>query len=333
MSTIFLSLALNYHLIRQSLHYVLSQEDQVCMESDQDSTLLVPTKVRQDLDAFPRFKGTLSHLLLEVQQSPAEVSRLKQLFKYWTKYPPCLAHSSPTNWVQSHITLTVLLQSSPTEEFAKTIRDHFLALPIAVQDCFRSFEIRHAQLPKPEGHSTLEGERENWRAFFWKLVSNDLKLRNPNHVLIISTDCIPIQPNWLNLLDYATRPPNEPYWIIGPLVRRENAQSSESPVSLLHISPYSIYNIADGEFARWYVENVKHYAEKMSIPLYDSGRWEMDIAHYIQATLAFNSYQEISTKLRLTNVLLDIWNSTIIPDQILETEPDVAIVCGAAPEL
>lgn len=295
-----------------------------------------------ELDGLPRFTGALSHVILEINDASdetsreAELARIKKLFAYWQKYPPCLLASYPTSWTFTQITLTMLLRRKPSEAFSQSLRESFNSLPLTVRACFRSFEIRHADIaPSAEDSAKigLEREREEGRELFASLMSNKIGLEAANHAIYIAPDCVPIQPNWINLLDYRTRPPNEPFWMLGSIFRGQRGQWVKNLASFINIGRYAIYNLASPEFRNWYLKAVKKYTEEIPVPQYDFGRWEMDIFHYIADLAVSTDFQFTSPKFRYTNTVLNQWNMTINVAAILEKEPDVALVCGIVPDM
>lgn len=81
------------------------------------------------------------------------------------------------------------------------------------------------------------------------------------------------------------------------------------------------------------MKHVVPYTKEVPIPLYEFGRWELDIAHYLSDVGKSVDYQMAASKIRLTNSLLNQWNVTLNIPAILAKEPDVAIVCGIIPDL
>lgn len=305
------------------------------------------------------------------EQEQAELARISKLFSYWRRHPPCLMGSYPSSWTHAQVTLCMLLPRSPAPSFAAHLKGLFEALPTTIKACFHSFEIRHAGLAKTSPPSveqvgakasiagteaekaaaaaaaappssnattlspnqTLIQEIQASRALFSSLLSNRIKLEAPNHALYLSPDCVPIQPNWLNLVDYQTRPPNEPYWMRGSIFRGQRAEWVRNLPSFAHIGRYAIYNLASPYFRDWYLTRVVHYVEDADIPQYDFGRWEMDIFHYLADLNISHDFQYVSSHFRYTNVIVNAWNTTVDGPAVLKREPEVAIVCGIIPDL
>ncbi|PJF17649.1 hypothetical protein PSACC_02543 [Paramicrosporidium saccamoebae] len=286
----------------------------------------------KDLEGLPKFTGMLSHVVLEVGEGKDEEEKIKRLFEYWSKFPPCLLASNPTNWSQSEITFSMLLRGTREAKKVEQLKQLFNTLPKTVRACFKTFEILQAGLPDLK-NNRLETLRDDSRKLFSAIMLNSIKLEKPNHALYISADCVPIQPNWLNLVDYRTRPPNEPFWMQGSVFRGQRSEWTRNMASFLHLSRYSIYNLDDAAFRTWYLHSVVPYTREVPIPLYDFGRWDMDLAHYLADVGRSVDYQMAASKFRLTNTILNQWNVTINIPEIISREPDVAIACGIVPEL
>lgn len=343
-SIVTISVALNFHLLGllftyHTRHSTLDGTGTRCKVGHVTPDRKPVVHSALDLDGLPHFTGALSHVILEVDGAldtgpDDEVEKIKTMFAYWEKYPPCLLASHPTSWTFSQTTLTMLLRSSPVSTKMKELRDLFNNLPTTVRACFKSFEIRHAGLAAPgHGNRTLEADRSQSRSLFSALLSNGIKLDNPNHALYINADCVPVQPNWLNLVDYRTRPPNEPYWMMGSIFRGQRGEWAKNLASFIHLSRYALYNLADSDFREWYLRAVKRYAEDHPVPLYDFGRWEMDIFHYLADLAVSIDFQTTAAKFRYTNTILNQWNVTVDVPAILTKDPDVAMVCGIVPKL
>jgi hypothetical protein len=272
----------------------------------------------------------LSHVILKVDDSLRDQNELRKVFTYWAKYPPCLLASNPTSWTFTQVTLSLLLPGSPSNETTTALRNLFNELPVTVRACFKSFEIRQAGIPI----ETPVDELKDSRALFSALISNRIKLESPNYVFLMDTTCVPIQSNWLNHIDARTRPPNEPYWMMGSVYRGFRDPSWPKDVaSFAHIGRHAIYNLADSSFAEWYLQRVKKYIERTPLPNYLFGRWDMDIFSYI-ADLGYTfDFQSTSAKMHYTNTILNQWNIAINRAEIISQDPDVAIVCGIVPPL
>lgn len=344
-----LSVALNFHLLALLLTHHHHQgrhgrsSDAVasgrCKVQNPTPDRKPVTRSTLDLDGLPQFTGALSHVILEadgeLDVGPEEaMEKIRTMLEYWEKYPPCLLASHPTSWTFSQVTLTMLLRSAPTTTQMTELRSLFNGLPTTVRACFKSFEIRHAGLdPIASQNRTLTEERHHARILFSALLSNSIKLEAPNHALYINANCVPTQPNWLNLIDYRTRPPNEPYWMMGSAFRGQRKEWAKNLASFVHLGRYALYNLADADFREWYWRAVRRYVEENPVPLYDFGRWEMDIFHYLADLAVSVDFQTTAAKFRFTNTILNQWNVTTDVSNILATEPDVAMVCGIVPKL
>lgn len=358
------SVAINFNLASLLLRKAPVAKETGCPVHNPtpDRQPVVVASTQPDIDGLPRFTGALSHLILEVGgegDEKGELARISKLFSYWRRHPPCLMGSYPSSWTHAQVTLSMLLPRSPTPSFAEHLKELFEALPVTIKACFHSFEIRHAGLTKtsppsvegveakaakdgdvpPSNNSTLPlnqtliQEIHTSRALFSSLLSNRIKLEAPNHALYLSPDCVPIQPNWLNLVDYQARPPNEPYWMRGSSFRGQRAEWVRNLPSFAHISRYAIYNLASPHFRDWYLSRVAPYLEDADIPQYDFGRWEMDIFHYLADLDVSQDFKYVSSRFRYTNVIVNAWNTTVDGPAVLRREPEVAIICGIVPDL
>ena len=326
-----ISIGLNVRLFQLLLQPNAMPTSAQCATRDPTPARPATINIQRDIDELPHFRGMLSHVILKVDDSPKDQDDLRRVFTYWAKYPPCLLASNPTSWTFTQVTLSLLLQNSPSNETATVLRDLFNELPVTVRACFKSFEIRQAGITTDD---TPVNELKNSRALFSALISNRVKLENPNHVFLMDTTCVPIHSNWLNHIDARTRPPNEPYWMMGSVYRGFRDPSWRKDLaSFAHIGRYAIYNLADPTFAEWYLQRVKRYIERTPLPDYPFGRWDMDIFSYIADLGQTFDFQSTSAKMRYTNTILNQWNITINRAAIISQDPDVVIVCGIVPPL
>lgn len=267
-------------------------------------------------DDHSPLNNRLSHVIIEVMEESWQ--KMEEIFKYWQKYPPCRANSTINNWAYSQVTLTILLRTLKLDEsLIQRAASLLKELPSEIKYCFNSLEIRRGS-----------GKRHGDRLFFEELVDNKIELYNPSHVLYLGPHCIPLQANWLNSFDDLTRSPSEAFWIIGSIYRGDRKKLTGKTAEYMSINRYALYNFADPVFAEWYSGRVLPYATNVSFPESQMATWELDIFRFMYNVTNSFDFQEVSSKFRLTNYILNLWNTTIDLNAIQSSDPKAMIVCG-----
>lgn len=318
-----LSLCLNVQLVDR-----LVVRDPLGAPHSAKATALVPA------EGLPTFRGHLSHVVVEV---PGEhenyASRLQRMFRWWQEHLPCEWDSYPSNWARPQVTLTLLLRTPFQPDQVASLCSVLESLPHSVSACFSAIEVRHAALSRRSSDS-LPARVAQDRELFSALLANSIHLDRPSHVLYLSPDCRPLQADWLNRLDQLTRAPCEPFWMSGSIYRgvRPAIGWPRTLASYLHIGRYgALYNLGDERFLRWHQDRVLAYvatANQTVLPLYEGGRWEMDIAHYIFDLAVSFDYKLVGSKFRLHNLVLNYWNNTVDLAAIRKQDPEAVMVLG-----
>lgn len=344
-----LSLSIIFNLvILASLLYRMTGRE---IGSKCPNTKLAKLKRQQELErlldvTYPDDTGKLSHVVIPLMNRVEELSQLEEALKHWTKNPPCLHNSYPSNWSEAFVTLVFLLESSPSREFTDELTAIYNKLPTSARACFASIEVRHAglehvsvealqrakRLAKQE--ETVDPTAATERSMFAKLLNNNLDLKDPRYVLLYGIDTIPVQPNWLNYIDYETRPPIERFWVKGSIFRGSPVPEgylkgiSEATISnIIHMSRTAIYNVGDPTLGHFYVKVVLPWLEseplwtRNSAPNYDIPRFLFRRAHY-----AFS--REMAVFFRFTNVIQDHSGCTFSAEEMITAEPATVLVTG-----
>jgi len=308
---------------------------------DYSLKIMVMEEERLGVSSYPKEASAfLSHVVIMLHESSTELSQVFKQLSYWKKYPPCLHNGYPTSWSKAHVTLTIYLDKVPSKKFAETIVNIYEDLPPSVRCCFSSMEIRQAGVGTPtilpigaleqETHERLSGTE---RDFYTRFITNQMGLLDPSHVLLLTPDCIPIQANWLNLMDYQTRIPIERFWIKGSLFRGDE-KIPHIPRDLIALNRVAIYNFSDESLGIFYSEVVRPFlAERL--PKEDSLKpVEYDWPAYFFSDFQHYNWTRMMVSLfRLTDVIQDLTDCNIDLAKLQHDSPDTLIVKGVAPDM
>ncbi|PJF17650.1 Proteophosphoglycan ppg4 [Paramicrosporidium saccamoebae] len=280
------------------------------------------------LDAPPTHRGKLSHVLFTMRDTMEDFIEFQETLEYWKKYPPCLVDSYPTNTEQSDISLVIYYDAKPARKTLRRIVRALNNLPSPVKSCFAQVQIRHAGLMPL--HSLIpEAERAQWRSVFTSLLTNTAAIEAPNHVLILSSACRPVQPDWLNHVDYQTRPPNEHAWIRGSAFLGYTETLPTSLGELVRISPAGLYFLGDSSFAQFYMTRVRPWYQTTEAPLGEfNDRWALDMAAYLARDTDEGDWMAVTHQFRHASFIADYSGRTVSLEQIHRDRPDTVLVCA-----
>jgi hypothetical protein len=282
-------------------------------------------------EPHPKFRGKLTHVLFSLRDTKEELANIKNTFDYWEAFPPCLVDSSPTNTSSSNVILTAYFDVIPSSDTLHKVQDLFNTLPSSVRSCFSTLEIRHTGLA-PLKNSTSMAERMHWRSVFETLVTNAINLKEPNHVLILTSDTRPVQINWLNMVDNQTRPPNEQVWHRGSIFRGYIHDPPSDIGQMIRLSTAGLYFFADAAFADFYMTRVKPWVatNPQAITTEFGDRWSVDIFQYLadnpDANLAA-SYA-VMHNFRHVNWIGDYHGRNVSLEHIHLENPDAVLITG-----
>lgn len=283
------------------------------------------------LDAVPRFRGRLSHVLFSLKDTLTELEELKRTLKMWQSFPPCLADSYPTASGDTNVPLVFYFDSAPRRRTVKLVKKMFSFLPTRTRLCFSHLEIRHAGLSPLRKKHSLEDERRQWQQYFGTLVTNKIGLEKVNHVLVLTSDTRPVQPNWMNVMDALTRPPNEAAWIKGSIFRGRIDGLPADIGQLIRLSTAGIYFIADAAFADFYFEAVRPWVHSQPsstiIPEFGD-RWNVDIFQYLAGEFVNRVWLKVSHQFRHTDIIGDYYGRNVSLGLLHREHPDMVLVTG-----
>jgi hypothetical protein len=243
------------------------------------------------------------------------------------------------------VKLVVYFDRLPSSAVAQAVVDLYDDLPRAVKSCFAAFEMRHANLQLDLGdHASLMANSTtasmaleqlaiSERDMFSKLFSNEIGLDSPSHILLLTPDTIPVQANWLNLMDYQSRVPIERFWIKGSLFRGTTTFQRDVR-DLPSMSRVALYNIGDDSFGKFYSEIVRPYVAEYLLPRENRLKpIESDWTNYFFRGEHYDWSRSMASLFRATEAIQDLSGCPVDLAKIQHDSPDTLIVKGIAPDL
>lgn len=352
---LFFSLFLNIYLFTTLIGRIGHHEDpsNKCAVARQ-ARVQKQMAMEKTLDVnYPDESGHLSHVVIPIHNSKEDLAGLTTLFAKWSTYPPCTHNSYPSNWSKPFVKLVLLLESDPSREFAEELRKLYREnLPTAVRSCFASIEVRHAAL-EPSKQMTvgadfaaadaiqkeaIEKRLVNDRAMFQQFLANRIGLDEASYSLYLTLDCLPIQPNWLNHVDYETRPPIEHYWVKGSIYRGKEPPAKlgkaiidETNISdLLHIGKCALYHIGDPALGTFYTNIVLPWLQKL--PLAEQmTSCHQDLARYLLRLDHYEVSRELAALFRFSEFVQDHTDCEYDLDAIRKESPTSVLIKGLGP--
>lgn len=284
----------------------------------------------------------LSHVVVALHESGAELRTLDRTFAYWRRYPPCVHNSYPTNWSEAHVQLTFYIDTAPSDLFARTLVDMYNELPRSVRSCFASMEVRQGGVEPPQyaavpgGNVTFTSDEllrfaNAERDCFANLLTNKIELVDPSHILLLTSDSFPIQSNWLNLMDYETRVPVERFWIKGSLFRGPTDRRFSDQRDLMAFSRTALYNLKDASFPAFYTDVVRPFVAADGLAL--KKPFEYDWTHCLFQMEHYNWTRIVANMFRPTDAIQDYSECEVDVARLQTDSPDTLIVKGRAPDL
>lgn len=217
-------------------------------------------------DTYPGHHAQrLTHLIIPFHTS--QLGRLETNFKTWTDLPPCSPGNGKAGSPNApfHLVLYSSADSRKRQsivELESKLEGMISALPEDVASCFASYEFQHANLSGPS-----DTYYRGTRLMIEKLLLNKVRLQHPaQYAFYMEPDCIPIRPNWLNMLDTSVRWPQTVFWMRGSIYRGNNkgVYATRHPPQVFHINGNAIFNLADRRFRSFYVKHFRPYVNAKS---------------------------------------------------------------------
>lgn len=316
----------------------------VCQEHSLQKQVQEDARMLSGQRAFPiDSTAYLSHVVMAIHESGAELKSLIKAFQYWKRYPPCTHNGYPTNWAQAHVKMVYLMDRVPSEPFAKALTELYYDLPRAVRSCFAGLEIRQSGLDSSTNSTRIDdlsGLAKEERDMFEALFTNKIQLDSPSHVLLLTPDTVPLQANWMNLMDYETRVPVERFWIKGSIYRGPADKSThQDSRSLLTMNKVALYNIGDPAFGKFYSDVARPFIQSLhsdpdpisrTFPLMPV---EHDFTNYLFQFQHYRWTRMMVALFRPTDAIQDYTGAKIDVAKIQHDSPDTLIVRGIAPDL
>lgn len=344
-----LALLLASSIVNISLFIVLTVrffKPQGCHEYSLQTQVEEDAKMLNNQQVYPAdHSAYLSHVVMALHESGPELKSLLKTLAYWKRYPPCTHNGYPTNWAKAHATMVFLLDQPPSQQFAEAVAELYYDLPAAARSCFAGMEMRHAGVKSSNSttNANLEELANGERDLFSAFVTNSIGLEEPSYALFLTPDTIPVQANWLNLMDYETRIPVERFWMKGSIYRGPPASSShnpDDPRSLITMSKVALYNIGDPAFGKFYIDVVRPFIVSLATTSSDPSEKavirmpvEHDFTNYLFQFGHYRWARMMVALFRPTDAIQDYSGAPINVQKIQNDSPDTLMVKGQAPEL
>ncbi len=194
---------------------------------------------------------------------------MARMLTQWSRLPPCSvaldgAEGMATSSLAQEVPLVFLITGRPTSDAIGAVRSGFDTLPAAVRQCFASMEVR-AVPANAEGEPTRPAEEQQLPSFHKTLGMLASEAATSVHAMptvLLSTECLPVQANWLALLALQLPPHSEPFWVKASALRGRLPAIWRAPEAALYYpARWAIYNFGDAAFASWYLDKVRHKPE------------------------------------------------------------------------
>ncbi|PJF17647.1 hypothetical protein PSACC_02549 [Paramicrosporidium saccamoebae] len=285
-------------------------------------------------------RARLTNLVMpfHARQEPAVMRNLE----LWKHFPPCyLAEEPGTHPNQDYmdsffardehpagrlgrnVTLTFFVSSEADPELEMRVLGAFNALPIRIQKCFSSANVRFSRLSN-EDDKYLTGSRK----MFEYMLNGWLGLLEPYYALYMEPDCLPVRPNWLMILDSQTRWPNSPFWIKGSIFRGDaHAITNRIVYNLFHINGNALYNLGDPSFRHFYFDMLRPYITKY----YTEGAYDTDVFKFLLDLGNYNYARQTAHMFQFTDAIQNHWHSNYSIGELKAMSETVVLVHGGTP--
>lgn len=264
----------------------------------------------------------------------AHFDRVQNNLNSWVALPPCKI-LPPTNSFPEHsvaldqqefysahrrlghnITLTFAISSASNEETRKKMRQMVGALPKRIRGCFSKVRVSFSGL---EG--AQDGYLKGTRYMFEAMINGTIGLENPQYVLYMEPDMMPVRPYWLTALDATTRFPVAPFWVKGSLYRGGNRNIHQAIHNALHINGNAIYNLADPAFRHFYYNKV--------LPKIDhQDAYDVDVAKFMSNIENYNCTQEVRHMFHYTDSIQNWWRWKYSLSKLKTASPNLYLIHG-----
>lgn len=275
----------------------------------------------------------LTHVIVPFHQSQ-EKQAIKNMNR-WKIYPPCpqseYQASNLDSWYRNNkslgrqVDLVFYLNGSPDAKLEGRLRKHYeKEIAKYARGCFRSLQFRWASLPDTDD-SYLQGSRLMWEY----LVTNKLKLDNPEYVMYMEPDCLPIRTYWLSLMDARCR--GETFWIMGTSYQGSPyVINTRRLYSMAHVNGNGLYNMVDKGFQDFYFQQVRPYVEKW-YP--GESAYDLDMFKYIMDPDNFMTARHLAHHFILSNFIKNYWHSNYTLNEVRAISDYTVLVHGGTPHV
>jgi hypothetical protein len=270
---------------------------------------------------------SLSHIVIPIAFKPSQLIKLERSIKWWDVHPPCLEGSWPNRPGETNTTLTFLCYGRLTAGQRSKLQDLYWSLNWQVCRCFQEMEIRTADL-----NEASDNHMKGSRAMFESITSGEIGLKNPQYVFWMEPDAVPIRPDWLNALDRTCRT-DEKFWVKGSALRHDlnwQVLSQRYGQSFLyHINGNAIYNMAAGEYPKFYHRILIPYLEAKGKRHF---HFDSALAFYLQDIHNVDYWRQISHHFQYTDLIQNRWGENYSVPERASKYPNTYIIHGGVPQ-
>lgn len=271
----------------------------------------------------------LSHLVIPMPFKETQLLRLNRSMYYWHQNPPCLAGDIQEGSGQRGTALIFLLSQPVTEEREGRIREIYDSLGATIHACFSSWAILSAHVPHH-----LDNHFDGSRSMLEALLDNRLNLPDLHYVFWMEPDTLPIQPNWLRVLQQNTDAGTEEFWIRGSALRHDldsmRLRQRYGNHFLYHINGNAIYNMARDQYPAFYQQTLLPYMKAKGPARF---AFDLAVAQFLQDGDNYKVWQTVAHRFQHTGIIQNRWREVMSLDEFAQSFPETYLVHGAIPRL
>jgi hypothetical protein len=252
----------------------------------------------------------LTHVIMPFH--PKQLNDVLANIRLWSRFRPC--DDSMKN-------MTFLFFSSSSKNLSL---ENALLNSIKMDQnsmmCFKSVHVSFANLPESKNDHLLGS-----RLMFEQMLSKHIFYgeTEPHHVFYMEPDCVPVRPNWLNVVEASTA--HQDFWMKGSIFRGDSKTfSSDLIYNHIHINGNAIYNVKDQEFKEFYFGIVR---KLITSRLGEEGGYDADIFK----VLLWKNAKFTSCyfhKFIFSDFVINMWHTPFSISQILADNKNVVLMHG-----
>lgn len=279
-------------------------------------------------DTYPGFHtNRITHVIIPFHTS--QLARLETNLKSWTDLPPC--SQKPGGKASPNAPFHLVLYSSADSRKRQTLVElegkletMIASLPEEVSACFASYEFQHANLSGPS-----DTYYRGTRLMIEKLILNKVRLQHTaQYAFYMEPDCLPVRPNWLNMLDTTVRWPHQVFWMRGSIYRGNNkgVYATRHPPQVFHINGNAIFNLSDRRFRSFYVKHFRPYVNAKSKTRERS--FDTEFYRFIHDIDNIMVTRTVIHRFQYSEFVQNFWRSSYSLSKIKNDFPDTYFIHG-----